>query len=79
LRNTPDGEGRIGYVGNENAYVEIIPYDKLLREARLRQAIFFQKLGLTDFDPDVNASAEAVQELDSEMAEAGIDEDKAAE
>jgi hypothetical protein len=75
LRNTPDGEGRVGYVGNENAYVEIIPYDKLLREARLRQAIFFQKLGLTDFDPDVNASAEAVQELDAEMAEAGIEEE----
>jgi hypothetical protein len=74
LRKTPDGEGRVGYVGNENAYVEIIPYDKLLREARLRQAIFFQKLGLTDFDPDVNASAEAVQALDAEMAEAGLAE-----
>lgn len=77
LRKTPDGEGRVGYVGEENAYVEIIPYDKLLREARLRQAIFFQKLGLTDFDPDGNASSEAVQELDAEMANAGIEEEEA--
>jgi len=30
--------------------VEIIPYDKLLRDVKLRQGIFFQKLGLTDLD-----------------------------
>lgn len=49
---TPDGEGLFGYIGSgdRKAYVEIIPYDKLLRDAKLRQGIFFQKLGLTDLD-----------------------------
>ena len=26
---------------------------KLLRDAKLRQGIFFQKLGLTNFDPEI--------------------------
>ena len=49
---TPDGEGLYGYigVGERKTYVEIIPYDKLLKDAKLRQGIFFQKLGLTDLD-----------------------------
>lgn len=52
FNETPDGEGRFGYIGggDQKVYVEIIPYDKLLRDAKLRQGIFFQKLGLTDLD-----------------------------
>ena len=52
FNETPDGEGLFGYIGSgdQKAYVEIIPYDKLLRDAKLRQGIFFQKLGLTDLD-----------------------------
>ena len=53
---TPDGEGVFGYIGGgeQKAYVEIIPYQKLLRDAKLRQGIFFQKLGLTDLAPAVD-------------------------
>ncbi|MBV8870125.1 MAG: hypothetical protein JOY65_12015 [Acetobacteraceae bacterium] len=52
FNETPDGEGLFGYIGSgdQKAYVEIIPYDKLLRDVKLRQGIFFQKLGLTDLD-----------------------------
>ena len=54
---TPDGEGVFLYIGSDaaRAYVEIIPYDKLLRDAKLRQGIFFQKLGLNDFDQPKDA------------------------
>ena len=45
------------YIGSDTAraYVEIIPYDKLLRDAKLRQGIFFQKLGLPDLDQPKDA------------------------
>ena len=57
FNETPDGEGVFGYIGNDlaRAYIEIIPYDKLLRDAKLRQGIFFEKLGLTDLDPPKGA------------------------
>ncbi len=45
---TPDGDGLFGYTSNPQVYFEIIPYAKLLRDAKARNAIFFQKLGLTD-------------------------------
>jgi hypothetical protein len=51
LKVTPDGDGRFGYINDGNVYIEIIPYGKLLQDAKLRQGIFFQKLGLTDLDP----------------------------
>jgi hypothetical protein len=53
LKITPDGEGRFGYINDGGIYVEIIPYGKLLLDAKLRQGIFFQKLGLTDLAPSV--------------------------
>ena len=43
---TPDGKGLFGYARNPDAYVEVIPYDKLFLDAQARNAIFFQKLGL---------------------------------
>ncbi len=43
---TPDGRGLFGYTYGPDAYVEVIPYDKLLTDAQTRNAIFFQKLGL---------------------------------
>lgn len=43
---TPDGRGLFGYTSNPDAYVEVIPYSKLLHDAQSRNAIFFQKLGL---------------------------------
>lgn len=53
FQETPDRMGRFGYIGSGDrmAYVEIVPYEKLLRDAKLRNAIFFQKLGLTDLAP----------------------------
>ncbi|MEO5333889.1 MAG: ATP-binding protein [Magnetococcus sp. YQC-5] len=46
LQSTPDGEGMFGYTDNPRAYVEIIPFGKLLRDAKARNAAFFQALGL---------------------------------
>lgn len=75
FNETPDGEGLFGYIGNElaRAYVEIIPYDKLLRDAKLRHGIFFQKLGLSDLDrakgapppPEVVAEAFDMEEMEN--------------
>lgn len=50
---TPDGKGLFGYVGNRGKefYLEIIPYAKLLTDAQQRNAVFFEKLGITDLDP----------------------------
>src|SRR5207253_9072406 len=45
---TPDGDGRFGYSSNPHAYFEVIPYAKLIRDAKARNAIFFQSLGLKD-------------------------------
>ena len=44
---TPDGKGLFGYTRNPDTYAEVIPYDKLLLDAQARNAIFFDKLGLT--------------------------------
>ena len=51
--DTPDGEGMIGYLRNPDAFVEVISYSKLLNDAKMRNAIFFQKLGVTDIEPGV--------------------------
>jgi hypothetical protein len=66
LRPTPDGEGRFGYIREGAAYVEIIPYEKLLRDAKLRQSVFFKKLGLTDLDPRPRKNSDAA--IIAEMA-----------
>jgi len=52
LNPTPDGLGRFGHVGSDEDrfFVEIIPYEKLLTDAKQRNAIFFDKLGLTHLD-----------------------------
>jgi hypothetical protein len=48
FEKTPDGAGYFGYTQNPAAYVEIIPFGKVMKDARLRNAIFFQKLGITN-------------------------------
>jgi hypothetical protein len=63
LKITPDGEGRFGYINDGGVYIEIIPYGKLLQDAKLRQGIFFQKLGLTDLDPTAVAEVEALEKV----------------
>lgn len=47
FESTPDGKGLFGYTRNPDAYIEVIPYDKLLLDAQARNAIFFDKLGLS--------------------------------
>jgi hypothetical protein len=42
---TPDGEGYFGYTTNPAAFVEIVPFGKVMNDARQRNAIFFQKPG----------------------------------
>lgn len=46
LRPTPDGEGYYGYHGVHNAYVEVLNYDKVVRDAIKRNHAFFHVLGL---------------------------------
>lgn len=45
---TPDGKGLFGYTRNPDTYSEVIPYDKLLFDAQMRNAIFFDKLGISN-------------------------------
>jgi hypothetical protein len=42
----PDKLGWFSWVGNINLYVEVISWDKVLKDANMRNKIFFQKLGL---------------------------------
>jgi hypothetical protein len=48
FHRTPDGQGYFGYQTNPTAFVEVVPYGKILNDARLRNTIFFQKLGITN-------------------------------
>jgi len=41
---TPDGDGYFGFNPNYNAYFEVISYDKLLRDAKARNQVLFDKL-----------------------------------
>lgn len=41
-----DGEGYFGYSPEHNAFIEVMPYNKMLHDARLRNEAFFEKLGL---------------------------------
>ena len=44
LRLTQDNEGYYGYNEGIGAYVEVISYNKLLKNARQRNQVFFDKL-----------------------------------
>jgi len=48
LMPTPDRQGFFGYKRQYNAYVEVISYDKMVSDAKKRNAAFFRKLGLPD-------------------------------
>lgn len=43
---TADGEGYYTYNKNINAHIEIIPFDKVVRNARQRNKMFFKQLGI---------------------------------
>ena len=46
LLQTPDGGGFFGFNPNYNAYIEVISYDKMVSDAKKRNAVLFDKLGL---------------------------------
>lgn len=39
-------EGMFGYTDNPKAFVEIVPFSKLLKDAKARNSAFFTRLGL---------------------------------
>jgi hypothetical protein len=43
---TPDGEGYFGFAPNHRAAIHVISFKKMLRDAELRNEVFFNKLGL---------------------------------
>jgi hypothetical protein len=43
----PDGLGWFYWYGNIRLYIEVLSWDKVLRDAKMRNAIFFNKLGIT--------------------------------
>jgi glycosyltransferase involved in cell wall biosynthesis len=42
----PDGLGWFLWIDNINLYLEVLSWDKVLRDAKMRNLIFFQKLGV---------------------------------
>ncbi|WP_339948490.1 ATP-binding protein [uncultured Albimonas sp.] len=42
----PDGGGWFRWFGNNNLYMEVLSWDKVLRDAEMRNGIFFHKLGI---------------------------------
>lgn len=43
---TADGEGRTSFNMVYNAYIEVLPFDKIYRDATMRNKVFFKKLGI---------------------------------
>lgn len=43
---TADSEGMFFYNGNYNAYIEVLPFEKILRDSRMRNKVFFRTLGI---------------------------------
>lgn len=46
LTISPDGEGYFGFHKDYHAYIEVISFKKLITDAKIRNKIFFKKLGL---------------------------------
>ena len=46
LTMSPDQEGYFGYQSGYNVYLEVISFDKLIKDAELRNKIFFKKLNI---------------------------------
>lgn len=73
FHETPDGKGLVGYIVNPDAFIEIVSYPKLLDDAKMRNSIFFQKLGITNVDPMAKRPdgaiimEDALDEIDAEI------------
>lgn len=46
FKKTPDGQGYFKFHDSYNAYIELISYQKLLKDAKMRNRILFEKLGI---------------------------------
>lgn len=46
LTLSPDGEGYFGFSSGYNVYCEVISFKKLINDAKMRNKIFFEKLGI---------------------------------
>ncbi len=46
LDKTPDGQGFFGFKKHYNAYFEVISYSKMVSDAKKRNAVLFNRLGL---------------------------------
>lgn len=44
FKKTPDNIGYYNYLGNYNAYIEILPYNKMVQDSKKRNKILFDKL-----------------------------------
>jgi hypothetical protein len=42
----PDGLGYFRWYGNIKLYIEVLSWDKILRDAGMRNKVFFHKLGI---------------------------------
>ena len=46
FKPTPDRQGWFHWLDNNNLYIEVLSWDKVLRDAQMRNKIFFHKLGI---------------------------------
>ena len=46
FKRTPDKTGYYGYNDGYNAYVEVLPFDKIINDSKKRNRVLFEKLGL---------------------------------
>ena len=46
FKKTPDKLGYYGYNDSYNAYVEVLPFDKVINDSQKRNRVLFEKLGL---------------------------------
>lgn len=46
FKKLPDGKGYFNWYENNNLYIEVISWDKMLNDAEMRNKIFFNKLGI---------------------------------
>ena len=46
FKKMPDGLGWFNNLESYNAYIEILPFDKIINDAKARNRVFFEKLGL---------------------------------
>lgn len=46
FKEMPDGQGFFGWRENINLYIEVLSWDKLLKDANMRNRVFFHRLGI---------------------------------